>query len=325
MHPARIDSEHDVKIKRLAGKLDRVLVDAPCSGLGTLRRNPDLKWRQTPVSVAELAAKQASILRAAAGLVKPGGRLVYATCSLLDAENDGVVDGFLAEHPEFAPVSAQDVLSGQGIAVEEPARACAWRRTGTARTVSLPRSWSVDEREKNLRPLLNASLGRPQFRRVLLAARARWRRFSAIASWWLAYRLRRNRHAHVLNGHNALLAFGAGSIKRIAFPLIALILAGVLRRVLEHLGVGHLALLSVASLLLASWVLVRIFVYVLRGVFPHGSFLRNFERFAAFVIWGGMIIEMTGLSDERHRRARTGLVQRRPAGASICGRCCTAR
>lgn len=117
-------------------------------------------------------------------------------------------------------------------------------------------------------------------------------------SWWLAYRLRRNRHAHVLNGHNALLAFGAGSIKRIAFPLIALILAGVLRRVLEHLGVGHLALLSVASLLLASWVLVRIFVYVLRGVFPHGSFLRNFERFAAFVIWGGMIIEMTGLSDD---------------------------
>ncbi|MFT3961218.1 RsmB/NOP family class I SAM-dependent RNA methyltransferase [Propionivibrio sp.] len=122
VHPARIDSEHDVKIKRLAGKLDRVLVDAPCSGLGTLRRNPDLKWRQTPESVAELAAKQASILRAAAGLVKPGGRLVYATCSLLDAENDGVVDGFLAEHPEFAPVSAQDVLSGQGIAVETGAR-----------------------------------------------------------------------------------------------------------------------------------------------------------------------------------------------------------
>ena len=74
------------------------------------------------MSVAELAAKQASILRAAAGLVKPGGRLVYATCSLLDAENDGVVDGFLAEYPEFAPMSAQDVLGGQGIAVETGAR-----------------------------------------------------------------------------------------------------------------------------------------------------------------------------------------------------------
>ncbi|MDR0577150.1 MAG: RsmB/NOP family class I SAM-dependent RNA methyltransferase [Candidatus Accumulibacter sp.] len=118
VHPVRIDSEHDPRIKRLAGKLDRVLVDVPCSGLGTLRRNPDLKWRQGPESVAELAAKQASILRAAASLVKPGGRLVYATCSLLDAENDGVVDGFLADHPEFAPVSAREILRGQGIDAE---------------------------------------------------------------------------------------------------------------------------------------------------------------------------------------------------------------
>ena len=87
MHPVRIESENDIKIKRLAGKLDRVLVDAPCSGLGTLRRNPDLKWRQTPESVVELTAKQAAILRSASSLVKKGGRLVYATCSLLDAEN----------------------------------------------------------------------------------------------------------------------------------------------------------------------------------------------------------------------------------------------
>lgn len=122
VHPVRIESEHDTKIKRLAGKLDRVLVDAPCSGLGTLRRNPDLKWRQTPESVAELTAKQASILRAAAGLVKKGGRLVYATCSLLDCENDEVVAGFLAEHPEFVPLSAEDVLARQGIAVETGAR-----------------------------------------------------------------------------------------------------------------------------------------------------------------------------------------------------------
>ena len=119
-------------------------------------------------------------------------------------------------------------------------------------------------------------------------------------SWWLAFRLRRSSHghAHGANGQNALLAFGAGSLKRLAFPLIALALVALLRRTLEHLGVGHLALLSVASLLLASWALVRIFVYVLRGVFPHGSFLRNFERFATFAIWGGMVLEMTGLSDE---------------------------
>ena len=118
VHPVRIDSENDIKVKRLAGKLDRVLVDAPCSGLGTLRRNPDLKWRHTPESIAELTVKQASILRAAAKLVKPGGRLVYATCSLLDGENDGVVDGFLAEHPEFVPLSAEEALRGQGIGVD---------------------------------------------------------------------------------------------------------------------------------------------------------------------------------------------------------------
>lgn len=95
--PQLIASESDTRVKRLAGKLDRVLVDAPCSGLGTLRRNPDLKFRQSLESVAELTRKQASILRAAAKLVKPGGRLVYATCSLLPEENEGVVEAFLAE------------------------------------------------------------------------------------------------------------------------------------------------------------------------------------------------------------------------------------
>jgi 16S rRNA (cytosine967-C5)-methyltransferase len=118
VHPVRIESENDIKIKRLAGKLDRVLVDAPCSGLGTLRRNPDLKWRQTPESVAELTVKQAAILHAAAGLVKQGGRLVYATCSLLDAENESVVSAFLAKHPEFVALSAEDVLRKQEIAIE---------------------------------------------------------------------------------------------------------------------------------------------------------------------------------------------------------------
>ena len=115
VHSARIESEHDIKIKRLSGKLDRVLVDAPCSGLGTLRRNPDLKWRQAPESVAELVAKQASILAAASALVRSGGRLVYATCSLLDAENEAVVSAFLAAHPEFKSCSAADILSKQGI------------------------------------------------------------------------------------------------------------------------------------------------------------------------------------------------------------------
>ena len=116
VHPQRIANENDLKIKRLAGKMDRVLVDAPCTGLGTLRRNPDLKWRQSETDVTELAAKQAAILKAAARLLKPGGRLVYATCRLLDEENTQVVDAFLAAHADFAPVNATEVLEKQGVA-----------------------------------------------------------------------------------------------------------------------------------------------------------------------------------------------------------------
>lgn len=118
VHPARIESENDLKIKRLAGKLDRVLVDSPCSGLGTLRRNPDLKWRQTPASVAELSAKQTTILAAAARLVKKGGRLVYATCSILEAENEAIVEAFLAQHPEFVVCSAHEILQRQEISID---------------------------------------------------------------------------------------------------------------------------------------------------------------------------------------------------------------
>jgi len=118
VHPARIEHERDTKIKRLAGKVDRVLVDAPCSGLGTLRRNPDLKWRQSEASVAELTTKQAAILDAAAKMVRPGGRVVYATCSLLIAENDAIVEAFLARHPDFTLTPAAAVLAKQGIALE---------------------------------------------------------------------------------------------------------------------------------------------------------------------------------------------------------------
>jgi 16S rRNA (cytosine967-C5)-methyltransferase len=110
VYPAQIAHERDTRIKRLAGKIDRVLVDAPCSGLGTLRRNPDLKWRQSPQAVTELRAKQAAILESAARLLEPGGRLVYATCSLLDAENETVAHEFAASHPEFEPLPADGLL-----------------------------------------------------------------------------------------------------------------------------------------------------------------------------------------------------------------------
>jgi len=122
VHPQVIASERDTKVKRLAGKIDRVLVDAPCTGFGTLRRNPDLKWRQTPADVVELTAKQARIVDAAATLVKPGGRLVYATCSVLPEENDGIVDAFLAAHPDFSEANVAALLAHAGVPLDTGAR-----------------------------------------------------------------------------------------------------------------------------------------------------------------------------------------------------------
>ncbi len=118
VHPVVIAHENDAKVKRLAGKIDRVLVDAPCSGLGTLRRNPDMKWRLQPSAVEELNVKQQAILAGAARLVKPGGRLVYATCSLLAEENEQIVEHFLANHPDFALLPACDALAEQKIALD---------------------------------------------------------------------------------------------------------------------------------------------------------------------------------------------------------------
>jgi len=118
VQPVLIAHERDAKVKRLAGKMDRVLVDAPCSGLGTLRRNPDLKWRQTAESVAELTCKQQAILESAARLVKPGGRLVYATCSLLREENEAIVEAFLAAHPAFRALSAEALLTARQVKIE---------------------------------------------------------------------------------------------------------------------------------------------------------------------------------------------------------------
>jgi 16S rRNA (cytosine967-C5)-methyltransferase len=110
VHPAAIAHERDDRVKRLAGKIDRVLVDAPCSGLGTLRRNPDLKWRQSPQSVEEMTVKQAAILQSAARLLKPGGRLVYATCSVLPQENEAIALAFTAANKDFTPLEARDIL-----------------------------------------------------------------------------------------------------------------------------------------------------------------------------------------------------------------------
>jgi len=115
VHPVAIAHERDDRIKRLAGKIDRVLVDAPCSGLGTLRRNPDLKWRQTPKAIEELVAKQTAILQSAARLLKPGGRLVYATCSVLRRENEAIAEAFGLANPDFAVLEAAPLLTQLGV------------------------------------------------------------------------------------------------------------------------------------------------------------------------------------------------------------------
>jgi len=99
-------------VKRRAGSFDRVLVDAPCTGTGTWRRNPDARLRLTEADLRELTAKQASILDAAAPLCRPGGRLVYATCSLLPAENETQVNAFLTRRPDFRRLPATAVWAG---------------------------------------------------------------------------------------------------------------------------------------------------------------------------------------------------------------------
>jgi 16S rRNA (cytosine967-C5)-methyltransferase len=128
VHPAAIAHERDDRVKRLAGKIDRVLVDAPCTGLGTLRRNPDLKWRQTLQSVDEMVGKQAAILQSAARLLKSGGRLVYATCSILPQENEDIAHAFSAANSEFEPLSAGEILAG--LKVSEFANLCSGGENG---------------------------------------------------------------------------------------------------------------------------------------------------------------------------------------------------
>ena len=129
VHPAAIAHERDERIKRLAGKMDRVLVDAPCSGLGTLRRNPDMKWRQSPQAIEELGAKQAAILASAARLLKPGGRLVYATCSVLPAENEAIAEAFAAAHADFVPEDAGELLAA--LKLEQAASLCSGGASGS--------------------------------------------------------------------------------------------------------------------------------------------------------------------------------------------------
>ena len=120
VYPVQIAHERDDRIKRLAGKIDRVLVDAPCTGLGTLRRNPDLKWRQSEATLAALGDTQRRILDAAARLLEPGGRLVYATCSPLVEEDEQIAIDFDATHADsFSRLPVLDLLQRAQVAGAE--------------------------------------------------------------------------------------------------------------------------------------------------------------------------------------------------------------
>lgn len=112
----------------LEGIADLVFVDAPCSGSGTWRRHPEAAWRLAPEDVTRLAALQATILPRAASLVRPGGRLIYATCSLFAEENEAVAAGFAAAHPEFSPLPVADAARTDALTPEGQSRLAAMAR-----------------------------------------------------------------------------------------------------------------------------------------------------------------------------------------------------
>ena len=239
-----IAHERDTKVKRLAGKIDRVLVDAPCTGFGTLRRNPDLKWRQTPADARRARREAGAILAAAATLVKPGGRLVYATCSVLPEENDAIVDAFLAAHPDVHASATRAELARADMR-STPARALRLCRTCTAATASSrrcssARGESADDRAHAGRgyairstPMLDPSRHARahrlrRLRRARIAARlarARARRCCASPLAWSIDR-RIDTRARARDRAHARLP---GSVVRIAFPLLALLLIVVAR------------------------------------------------------------------------------------------------
>jgi len=116
-------------------------------------------------------------------------------------------------------------------------------------------------------------------------------------SAWFSYRLRVHESKHLQSGQSALRSFGIGSLKRIAFPVVALIFVLILRKILVALHWQHISLLYLAGPLLVSLALVRILVYLLRCVFAKGGFLSTFERLITWSIWGWMVLAITGLDD----------------------------
>jgi len=121
-------------LKELEGRASRVLVDAPCTGLGAIRRNPEARWRLRKDDLSRLVATQAALCKSAARLVAPRGRLVFATCSFLPSEGEVAIDFLLSEHPDFKLVTARDVLGRartEGVATADGKYLRTWRFDGT--------------------------------------------------------------------------------------------------------------------------------------------------------------------------------------------------
>jgi 16S rRNA (cytosine967-C5)-methyltransferase len=129
------------EISDLAGRMDLVLIDAPCTGTGSWRRNPDAKWRMRPGALKQRQKEQVEILDRAVPLVKAGGRIAYITCSVLEEENDSQARGFLARHPEFAVQPPTDVIKSLGERAFMFAKAARLSELGTLMT---PRATDTD-------------------------------------------------------------------------------------------------------------------------------------------------------------------------------------
>ena len=117
-----LGADEDARLDQLTEKIDCVFIDAPCSGSGAWRRNPDSNWRLTERQLEQRIGDQKAVLERGASLVKPGGRLLYITCSVLPEENDDQVEAFLARHPQFASIPYRDQWR-QAIGTEPPASA----------------------------------------------------------------------------------------------------------------------------------------------------------------------------------------------------------
>lgn len=117
-----LGADEGARLDSLTGKIDCVLIDAPCSGSGAWRRNPDSKWRLTEKQLSQRLADQKAVLAQGARLVKPGARILYITCSVLPEENDDQVEAFLSAHPEFAAIPYRDQWRS-AIGTEPPASA----------------------------------------------------------------------------------------------------------------------------------------------------------------------------------------------------------